>query len=353
MVPGPGGGALKLASPDDFVAYLEAKSPRVDRALEHYLDTIDRSIPNLHDGIRYALGLDVADRAMRGKRLRPVLCLLVGESLGGKEARAMPFAMASEMVHNFFLVHDDIQDGDTRRRGRDSVWVKYGRDHGINIGDYMFALTFDLVLRSREAAVEEGTVARLLQLMTDTIRHTGEGQAMDMNDRRRRDLTLEDYLRTVEEKTGYYLAAALIGGAMVEGAGPVVVSALERFGRLAMPVFQIADDLLDLTPAKGRGEIGCDIKEGKRSFLVIHTAHHCSAPEAAVLFDILDRPREETTKADVEKVVRLYEKYDATEAGRKLSKELLTKARHALDEVSQPLRGNLVLAADFLNERRS
>lgn len=343
---------MKLANLQDFMRYMDAKADHVDGALDAYLRT-QGSIPNLHDGVRYALGLDVPDRASRGKRLRPVLCLLVAESLGGEAKRAMPFAMAAEMVHNFLLVHDDIQDGDTKRRGRDAVWVKYGRDHGINIGDYMFTLTYDLTLRSGLAGVDEVTLVRLVDLMTATIRHTGEGQAMDINDRRRRDLTLEDYLRTVEEKTGYYLASALIGGAMVAGSQPTVLASLEAFGRRAMPVFQIADDMLDLTPAKGRGEVGSDIREGKRSFLVVHTAARCTVAEAKELFDILDKPRERTTAKDVESVIRLYEKYDAVEAGRKLSGQLLAGARGNLDGVPEPLRGNLLLASEFLMERKS
>ncbi len=335
----------------DFEAYLRAKSGLVDDALQASLER--DGIPNLHDGVLYALGLDVPDRAKRGKRIRPSLCLMVAESLGAEDRRAMPFALACEVLHNFFLVHDDIEDGDVKRRGRDTVWVRFGRDNAINIGDYMFTLTYRSVLRSSEAGVDGATLLRLVELMTATLEHTGEGQALDMNARRRRDLTMEDYLRIVEEKTGSYLACALIGGALVAGADAAVVAALERFGRMAMPVFQIADDMLDLSEAKGRGEVGSDIKEGKRSFLVVHTAAHCTPAEGRGMFDILDKPREETTAEDVERVIRLFRKYGAEEAGRRRGEELLGRAREAIKPLPPDLRQNLDLAAHYLLERRA
>ncbi|MFQ6013794.1 MAG: polyprenyl synthetase family protein, partial [Thermoplasmata archaeon] len=119
--------------PQAFQAYLAEKSDRVDEELDAWLPPAG-GVPRLHEGVRYALGLDVPERKRRGKRLRPVLCLLTAESLAGDPNQAMPFALASEMLHNFMLVHDDIEDGDRVRRGRDTVWVRYGLEHAINIG---------------------------------------------------------------------------------------------------------------------------------------------------------------------------------------------------------------------------
>lgn len=331
----------------DFEAYLEATSARVDAALEAHLRRED-GIPNLHDGVLYALGLDLPDRRRRGKRLRPVLCLLACESLGGDLQQALPFALACETLHNFMLVHDDIEDEDRTRRGRDSAWVRFGRDHAINIGDYMFAQTYGLVTLSRDRGVSPERVLRLVDLVTHTVERTGEGQALDMIARRRRDLTAEDYLRIVRAKTGYYLAAPLVGGAIVSRAPEDVVQALFALGDQIGPIFQIADDLLDLSEAKGRSEPGSDVKEGKRSYLVVHGASRCTAAEREELFRILDAPRDATTPEEVQWVLALFDRYGTVAAARAAGEALLEEARTTLAGLPSPLGGNLEAAVEFM-----
>lgn len=335
---------------DDFGSYLARTADRIDGELEQLLAR-EEEIPNLHDGVRYALGLDVPDRKKRGKRLRPALCLLTCESLGGDPDRAMPFAAACEMMHKFFLVHDDIEDGDVVRRGRESTWVRFGLDHGINIGDYMFAQTYDLAHRCLDRGVDEDTVLRLVELLSETVERTGEGQTLEMNARSRTDLTRADYLWVVTAKTGRYLAAPLVGGALVAGAPSAVVEALRSLGDRIGPIFQIADDLIDLTGAKGRGERGNDVKEGKRSYLVVDVADRCQEAERETLFRILDTPREETTEEDVQWVLELYERYDAVAAARAAGEELLASARTVLEGLPSPLDANLTAAVEFMLER--
>ncbi|MFQ5919949.1 MAG: polyprenyl synthetase family protein [Thermoplasmata archaeon] len=309
-------------------------------------------VPPLHEGVRYALGLDVEERKRRGKRLRPVLCLLTCESLGGDPDLAMPFALASEMLHNFMLVHDDIEDGDQVRRGRETVWVRYGLEHAINIGDYMFAQTYDLVHASKERGVPPAGVLRLVDLISRTVRRTGEGQAMDLGARQSRDLTVEGYLDIVRAKTGRYLAAPLIGGAEVAEADSEVSQALASLGDQIGPVFQIADDILDLSISKGRGEAGSDIREGKRSLLVVHTVHAATSDEAEELFRILDAPREAVSSAEVTWVMDLFEKYDAVGAARAVGQEMQSAAEKVLRQLPEPLHANLSTAVAFMLARK-
>lgn len=335
----------------DFKAYLDKTSDCVDEELEKFFRR-GPEIPNLSDGARYSMGLDVAGRKKRGKRIRPVLCLLACESLGGSPDAALPMAMASEIMHNFLLVHDDIEDEDRVRRDRPAVWVKYGLAHGINIGDYLFAKTYEAALGSVEAGLSRERVGRLLELITKTIVHTGEGQALDIGARLRRDMTIEDYLHLTREKTGYYLAAPAIGGALVAGAGKDTLVALEEYGMCIGPVFQITDDIIDLTEGKGRGEKGSDIKEGKRSYLVVYTAETCKESERKQLFDILDKDRKKTTSEDVAWAAALFEKYGAVDAGRKAGEELLRKGREVLGIVSEELRENVSSASRYMLERK-
>jgi len=332
---------------------LQEKSDRVDRALEAFLYRAEESVENLHDAMLYALGLDQPDRALRGKRIRPALCLVACEALGGPVEAAVPFAMAIELMHNFFLVHDDIQDGDAFRRGRASVWTKYGVEHAINIGDYLFVQIFTAFRKGSEAGLDNAVQMRLLDLLLDTLDHTHAGQALDMNALDKSSITLDEYLRIVNNKTGYYLAAPIIGGAIIAGANPQTVSALRAFGRCVGPVFQIVDDTIDLTEGKGRESVGSDIREGKRSYLVAHACGEAAEDERRELMRILDLPRAETTAEHIAWVRNLFEQTGAIQGGRAYCRQLMEQARQSLAPTPAKLRDTLLEIFEYLLERKT
>lgn len=328
---------------------IEEKSQWVDDQLLACLDTSE-PVENLHDILLYALGLDIEERAKRGKRVRPVLCLQTCQALGGRMETAMPFACAIELMHNFCLIHDDLEDGDTVRRDRPAVWVRYGAAHAINAGDYMLTKVFRILAEDERIADSALRIA-LLQLITDTLDHTHIGQALDINARARHQFTLEDYLRIVEEKTGYYLAAPIVGGAMAAGAPASVLEAIRQFGRYIGPLFQVVDDLIDLTEGKGRGERGSDIREGKRSFLVATVAAKADAIQRQRLFEILDLPRQETTYAHVQEVIALFEAHGALDEARQYAHRLYDDAIQTLHGVPDPLKDLLESAFKNLAKR--
>lgn len=334
-----------------YAADVEKKSDLVDAELIQFLRS-DAPIDNLHDSLLYALGLDIDDRRKRGKRVRPVLCLQACETLGGAIDHAMPFACAIELMHNFCLIHDDLEDGDTMRRDRPSVWMKYGEAHAINSGDYMLTRVFKLLAddpRIHEPALR----IRLLRLISDTLDHTHIGQALDINARANRDLSHASYLKIVEEKTGYYLAAPILGGAMTAGASEQVLDSIRRFGTFIGPLFQVVDDLIDLTEGKGRGERGSDIREGKRSYLVASVSEKCTAAEKTRLFDILDLPRNETTSAHVDEAIALFEKYAVLNEAREYANALYNDAMETLQDVPPALRELLDTAFKSLAQRKN
>lgn len=340
----------------DLTKSLAEKSAMVDKALEAFLRSDPNPVANLHDGVLYSLGLDQADLDARGKRIRPALCLLTCEALEGDVQAAVPFAMAVELMHNFFLVHDDIEDGDRFRRGRPSTWVHYGLAHGINIGDYLFTKLFSAMLFGAGAAtspLSSDQQMGLLGLFVSTLDYTHIGQAQDMNARTSRSFSIDDYLELVRNKTGYYLAAPMIGGAVIAGASRPTIDALAAFGQNVGPVFQIVDDIIDLTHGKGRESTGCDIREGKRSYLVAHTASAATPAEREELFRILDLPREETTDADVARVGELFAKYGAVEAGKALCRDLMEQAKSALADAPEKLRVTLIeIFEDMLDRKK-
>ncbi len=303
---------------------LDELSETYETALCRYVtDAAREGTPNLHDAMAYALGTDIADPKLRGKRIRPALCLLTAIALDAKIEHAMPFALAIELMHNFCLVHDDIEDGDTMRRGRESVWKRYGIPHAINIGDYLLVHAERALLYEKGADLDEATRLALLRVLNDALNRTHIGQAMDMNARTSREISVEDYMRITREKTGRYLAAPIQGGAVVAHAAPAVLKNIERMTAVLGPLFQIMDDVIDLTEGKGREAVGSDIREGKRSFMVAHAAERCSKQERERLFEILDRPREKTTEEDVTWGIRFFESQGSLDAAREECRKLL------------------------------
>jgi geranylgeranyl pyrophosphate synthase len=327
----------------DIEKVLKEKGRLIEDELEKVFSGKD--IPNLYDAIQYHMGTG-------GKRLRPVLAIVTCEALGGDSKKVIPFAAACELLHNWLLIHDDIEDGDRIRRNKPALWVKYGLAHGVNAGDLMSQKVYELILDSRNYGVDDATTFRLIQAMVDTAVRTAEGQAMDINLRNENNPTEEKYMKMIKGKTAYYLTVPMVGGAIIAGASETVIKKIIKFGEYAGPAFQIADDLLDLTEGKGRGEIGSDIKEGKRSILVTHCISKCGEEEKERLIEILNKPRDETTKEDILWVKSLFEKYGSLEYARKKGEDLIQKAKSVAAELP-PEAGNILsFFADFIIKRK-
>lgn len=301
----------------DIEKLLKEKGKLIDKEIEAVFPKKD--IPNLNDAVYYHLGTG-------GKHIRPVLAIVTCESLGGNAKQVLPFAAACEILHNWLLIHDDIEDGDQVRRNKPAVWIKYGLAQGVNIGDYMTQKVYELILRSKEQGVDNDTVFKLLKTMVDASLRTSEGQAMEINLRANDNPTEEDYMKMITGKTAHYMTAPVIGGAIVAGREDLLDKVIE-FGNYVGPAFQIADDLLDLTEGKGRKEIGCDIKEGKRSLLAIHCLSKCKEKR---LIEILNKPVKETTHEDVLFAKQLFEQCGSVDYAKKKADELLKKAKSVI-----------------------
>lgn len=332
----------------ELEAFFNESQAIVDKALLDIIKPHKTPVPNLDDGMAYALGLD-SEEVNTGKRIRPILCLLVCHELSGNSRPALPFAAAIELMHNFALVHDDIEDGDEMRRGRPAVWKKYGLPHAINIGDYLFTKVFEALLLDQHTAPPDRQV-RLFELMRSTLDHTHRGQALDMNARYAR-ITVDDYMTLVTEKTGHYLAAPMIAGAICADADATITTALATFGLMIGPMFQIRDDVIDLTHGKGRGAIGNDIREGKRSFLVAHSLQHATPEDQENLLRILDLPRTDITDDNVNAVLAIFERCGAMKAADNRCAELREKAIRALQPLPDNLRERLLEVTEHLIAR--
>lgn len=276
-----------------------------------------------------------------GKRLRALLPLLVAETLGASEAGLIPFGAACEMLHNATLVHDDLQDGDKQRRGRDTVWHRFGAARAINLGDAMFyyavlllqRLDVDVLLRERAAR----------RLLIETLRVI-DGQEREFLLKQEPLPTVEGYTLMVEGKTSGLFALPVAGAAELCGAAPAVVAALEESARHLGVLFQVQDDVLDLYGDKGRGMRGSDVAEGKRSVLAVHALEAAPPDDAAWLQRTLDKPREETSSDDIDRVVELFDRVGSSsfaldELGRRRSRALAPAAYAEAPALAQLIDG--------------
>ncbi len=285
-----------------------------------------------------------------GKRMRPALCLIICEALGGRPDEAVPFASAVEMLHNMFLVHDDLEDGDTMRRDKPTVWVKFGAANAINVGDYLLGRAYRAIL---ECDLPLEKRIKLLEIFTITYEKTVEGQALDINWRGFTDFTVEHYLRIVELKTAYYLACGMVGGAVIADKSDDVIEKIWELGKSMGPAFQIRDDLIDLTHGKGRGGvIGSDIKEGKPSFLYAYTLNQAGAGDRERLIEIMLKPRESTSSRVVDEVITLYNKYDAISYSQKFADALVKQAFKIIEEIPVEDKTTFREIARFMAERK-
>lgn len=315
--------------------------------IDREIDAVFRgNIPNLQAAVRYHMGTG-------GKKLRPLLAIMTYEALKKKSDstdKIMSFAASCELLHNWFLVHDDIEDGDSVRRDKPAVWVKYGLAHGINVGDYMAQKVFELILRSKKYGVDDKTVLKLVKAMSIAAVKTSEGQAMDINMRNSMP-NEKDYMDMVIGKTGHYLTVTMIGAAIVAGRDELIPRLVE-FGSCIGPAFQITDDVLDLTEGKGRGELGRDIKEGKKSIMIIHCLAECKADEKKKILDVLNRQPSSTSDKDVAFVIGLLGKYGSVEYAKNKAEKLKQQANQVISKLPPELHEILEFFADYLVNRK-
>ena len=329
-----------LGSDAAIKAMLERYGRRIDALMAKFLP--EAADPYLGAPIWHHM-------ASGGKRIRPALCLMTCEALGGDPERALHFALAVEVLHNMFLLHDDIEDGDRVRRDRPTVWVRYGVPNAINVGDFLLARAYTIVMAGRLPAE---TVLRLTKIFSDTCEETIRGQAADIASRAQKDFDVPAYLKMAEMKTGRYLVLGMVGGAIIAGASSKLVQSLWSLGRTLGPAFQIRDDIIDLTVGKGRGgEIGCDIKEGKASIMYARALETCGKADRARLLAIMARPREQTTAKDVKWVIALYRRTGAIQFAQDTADRLVQRALRVIETMPGTGRKALKDLALFLVKR--
>lgn len=205
-----------------------------------------------------------------GKRIRPLLVLLCNSACGADWQSALPAAAAVELVHNFSLVHDDIQDNSPKRHGRDTVWVKWGMPMAINVGDALFVLSNQAIVDLRAGYPAE-VVVKAADILHNTCLDLTRGQFLDMSYEERDDLGVEDYWPMIAGKSAALLAACCQIGALLGGAEEDQQELYRSYGHYLGLAFQVQDDILGIWGDENLTgkSAASDLVEGKNSLPVL------------------------------------------------------------------------------------
>ena len=283
----------------------------------------DKEPKGLYEPIAYAL-------ASGGKRIRPTLALIASEMFGGKEEEVLPAALALEVFHNFTLLHDDVMDRASVRRGRPTVHVQWDDNTAILSGDQMLIEAYKLI-----AKVPSDKVQRTLEMFNEMATGICEGQQYDVDFERRDDVRIEEYMKMIELKTSVLLANALRTGGYIAGASEAQQEALYQYGLHIGLAFQIQDDILDVygDPKTFGKAIGGDICCNKKTFLLLtalHTADEAGLAELNAWLRISDRNEEK-----IAAVTAIYDRLGVRKAGEQAMEEHTSFALQQLNQLPQ------------------
>jgi geranylgeranyl diphosphate synthase type I len=258
---------------DIFDRYL----PIIEEELRQALSIPDQRLGPFYGMMHYHLGwtdesFQATDSQTGGKRLRPLFCLLACQAVGGEPQQALPAAAAVELIHNFSLLHDDIEDNSPTRRHRTTVWKIWGEPQAINAGDGMFALAHLALQRLSEKGLPEDRVLAAYRVFDQTCLALCEGQYLDMSFEDRLDVDVDRYLAMIRRKTAALLSCSTQLGALLGSGDAGLAARYACFGENLGMAFQIEDDILGIwgeEKVTGKPQAG-DIRQRKKSLPIVY-----------------------------------------------------------------------------------
>lgn len=315
----------------------------IEPVLLNAVAALDGRAPLLSGIVRYHLGyagrdllpLDV--RAVdRGKRLRPVVALLAAGAVGGDPRDAAPAAAALELLHNFTLIHDDIQDESPIRRHRPTVWSLWGVGQAINAGDALFAAAHLPLYRLASSDVSAKLGLRLLEAFDHMTIAIVKGQTLDLAFEARSDVLPSEYLEMIAGKTAAIVRFAAWAGALLGGADEATASRWAEFGLALGLGFQIRDDLLGIWGAQeATGKAPADdVRRRKQSLPLLMLRERLGETEREELSRLFSAPNVEGT--GVARVLALLEREQVRQEVETVIAGYHDRAAAALIDAAQP-----------------
>jgi geranylgeranyl diphosphate synthase, type I len=324
-----------------FIAKHNAKAPIFwQQVYEHF----DWSYPDPMKNI---------DPLAAGKRVRPLVMALVARSLCGEYEHVLPAGVALEIIHNFTLIHDDIMDNSDTRRGRPTLWTRYGIAQAIDTGDGLFALGMLSSLSLAEHVSAEkalGGTQRLMQACLDTV----EGQALDIGFESRESVNADEYLTMIGLKTGRFIETATELGAYLSCDDSALIRHYADFGKNLGLAFQIWDDYLGIwgDPEIVGKSSTSDIEQKKKSYPITYALSHADEMQVKRLQAAYAKPK--LDEQDVAAVMGVLDLANVQEKSKELVEAYFAKAMAALDAVNlgdNEDYQNLRSLAQFIVER--
>ncbi|MBE9501088.1 MAG: polyprenyl synthetase family protein [Chloroflexi bacterium] len=330
------------------------------RAFHRYREETDKELASivgrsdlvLYDMMRYHLGwIDEAGRPVAvqgGKLVRPTLCLLSCEAVGGDWHMALPAAAAVELVNSYSLIHDDIEDGDEKRRGRATVWRIWGQPQAINAGDTMHALAMLAILSLEEKGVAPVKVVRAATILDQAGIELCQGQYLDISYEDRFDINIDAYLQMADGKTAALIACSLELGALLGTEEQELLLRFHRLGRKLGLAYQMKNDVLGIWSS---GSPASDIKKKKKTLPVIYALERAKGKEREQLLRIYNKKT--ISSEDVDRAVQLLSHMGAKEYTEEMARRYYREALAELEEVNLPLpaKEELREVAAFVVER--
>ncbi len=344
----------------------EAREEAVLEAIRKRREQVNAAIPDelpiqrperLYEASRYLLDAG-------GKRLRPAVLLTTAEALadvepmsheyrsfqpldGGDPVDVMAAAVSVEVIQSFTLIHDDIMDDDALRRGVPAVHEEYDLETAILAGDTLYSKAFEIML---DTGATSDRLVDALEVLATTCTKICEGQSLDVTFEQRTDVSPDEYLEMVEQKTAVLYAASACLPAVLLGADQETIDALYGYGLDVGRAFQIQDDVLDLTvPSEKLGkQRGSDLVENKQTLITVHARDQGLDVENLVNTDSVDA----VTEAEIDDAVAKLETVGSISYANDRARDLVDQGKARLDVLpDNEARGQLADLADYLIER--
>lgn len=302
-------------------------------------DAVNRMIiDQLHSrvGMVENIGHYITDAG--GKRLRPLLALLGAHACQCKNRDHILWATIIEFIHTATLLHDDVVDISTLRRGRPTANANWGNASSILVGDFIYSRAFQMLAKLENREV--------IHLLADTTNQIAEGEVLQLTKAGDPDTTLDEYLQVIRDKTAILFAAALKGSAIIAGAKPEIQEALYAYGLDLGIAFQLADDVLDYEgDAEKMGKnVGDDLAEGKPTLPLIYSIENAKEDEAQIIIDAI----REKSITNIGHILALVKRNGALDYTRNFAQSHATRAKSHLGAIpASSYRNALEQLADF------
>ncbi len=298
----------------------------------------DRPLP-LYRMMAYHLGwIDAqANPAINSTNLRILasLCMAANNAANGDASHSLPAAVATELVHNFYLIHNDLQDGNPQRNGKDALWWVWGPAQAINAGDGMHALARQSLFRLKARGFSDEAVFHAIAMLDEASLKLCEGQFMDITFQERVDVSVKSYLKMIEDRTGAMMACALKLGALTASADSRIIDAFGKAGVKLSLAYQIQQDVSGLwrkTPEKSPAQ--ASMLNKKKTMPVAYGMEKAGVREKRQIGEIyLKRVLE---NPDIQKVTSVLETLDVRQDCIKMAEQFYKESMSLVESTGLP-----------------